>query len=206
MELFKMINDEVVVNYIEILVYKDFQALYDKDRTTDKVWFKNCLKYMWLYANPEAYPSTSCMKDSEAAEYALEHSGIVKADITPLFKRCMDIYAEALTDIVERLIKTVNRTLINLTDSVEAINKDIETKKKDPTEAANLIGLADNVFEIAEGIPKHIRKLDDLLMERKQQKEGKKLVRGGREYKPSFDGKGESDRIDTDSEPTRVSL
>jgi hypothetical protein len=197
MKLWTVINNELVVNRNEIFLYKEFNYLWKRDKTADKLVATEEFKYIWLTCDFDSHYIQQGLDDEVIHVKAVKEIGLeefYKPDEyvvaaqnkyreireTPSMALLLSLLQglRSTSEVVKSLNKTIKNKL-QLND-VDSINKFDSNSVADNISAT--LKLIDAMNKIANDVPKSIKQISDLYDRVRAETSEKKMKAGGREY------------------------
>lgn len=191
---FKIENDSLVLDVEEILQYPTLAEIYRRDDSKDKSFALKEFRFILFLADRKGYVTKAGLTKKEAIEYARRNAGlndlyepdalIFKA--IEIIKKDMNI--TAVEDLISSTVKALNlsgKLVRGLTDGIESL------MSKDNLELKDLAACEDTlkqIIKIANEIPERVDKLAELNDKWDKIEKGISTIRGGLEYRNSYDG------------------
>lgn len=191
---FKIENDSLVLDVEEILQYPTLAEIYRRDDSKDKAFALKEFRFILFLADRKGYVTKAGLTKKEAIEYARRNAGlndlyepdalIFKA--IEIIKKDMNI--TAVEDLISSTVKALNlsgKLVRGLTDGIESL------MSKDNLELKDLAACEDTlkqIIKIANEIPERVDKLAELNDKWDKIEKGISTIRGGLEYRNSYDG------------------
>lgn len=191
---FKIENDSLVLDVEEILQYPTLAEIYRRDDSKDKAFALKEFRFILFLADRKGYVTKAGLTKKEAIEYARRNAGlndlyepdalIFKA--IEIIKKDMNI--TAVEDLISSTVKALNlsgKLVRGLTDGIENL------MSKDNLELKDLAACEDTlkqIIKIANEIPERVDKLAELNDKWDKIEKGISTIRGGLEYRNSYDG------------------
>ena len=200
--LWRVEQEELVLNLREILKYKEFESIYLRDASNGKMLSKREFRYIDFIANRESYCVREGLNKTEAHNFAIKNSGLpsdYKADkyIERAIEKAKELNGGVIEDLIDSTVAAfhVDAKLVkHVRDLMEKIEGDVKELK----DVENVLKLTDTLINISSTIPAKVTKLLSLREEYdKQQSKLTNTRRGGGEISNSFDGTGIEQLNDT---------
>lgn len=206
---FKIVNDKIELNVGEILKYPVLAHIYQRDKTTQKQMAYKEFMYICFCADKEGICAKKGYNKKETHMFAVNNSQlpndyIPDANVKDAIRFCED---NLNTNVVEDLIRSTLRGLRISAKIVETLldEQDKRISKNDVT--PELLGIYDKsvkeLIKIAADIPNRIESLTTLLNNYDKFTAGTNKLRGGQEYRSSYDGY-DDEELDGSSKPERI--
>lgn len=191
---FKIENDSLVLDVEEILQYPTLAEIYRRDDSKDKTFALKEFRFILFLADRKGYVTKAGLTKKEAIEYARKNAGLndlyepddVIFKAIELVKKDMNI--TAVEDLISSTVKALNlsgKLVRGLTDGIESL------MSKDNLELKDLAACEDTlkqIIKIANEIPERVDKLTELNDKWDKIEKGISTIRGGLEYRNSYDG------------------
>lgn len=192
----KIENDRIVLDVEEILQYPILRKIYVRDDSKGKDFAYKEFKFIHFLTDRKGYIVKAGLPKPDAYKYAIENS-----DLPSTYKPDADILKaiEFVTknmnitpveDLINSTIKALNlsgRVIKALTDSIETLTSgDIKLEDLQACEES-----LKQIIKISNEIPDRIEKLTELQAKWDKIEKGVVSIRGGGEYRDSYDGTDE---------------
>lgn len=190
---FKIENDKLVLDVEEILQYPLLQQIYARDDSKDKEFAYKEFRFIHFLSDRKGYIAKAGLTKKEAYEFARKNSDLSdsytpdKVVIAAIDFVKTNLNITAVEDLITSTIKGLNlssRLVRVLSDGVEdLLSKEITVK--DLTDCEETLK---QILKISNEIPDRIEALTELNSKWDKIEKGVTSIRGGSEYRESYDG------------------
>lgn len=194
---FKIENDSLIIDVQQVLMYEPLAVIYKRDDSPNKEFAFKEYKYIYFLADNKGFINRNGLKGRQAHLYATDNAGLRDSyEPDDVVKRAIQVVKNSLVSTpVEKLldatIKGLNAstTVVDMiVDYLSDIIDNPESKSKDILAAqANIKSL----IATAKEIPDMVDNLIELKDKYDKAERGINLLRGNKEYRPSYDGNDE---------------
>ena len=187
---FKIENDKLILDVEEILQYPLLQQIYSRDDSKDKSFAYKEFRFIHFIADRKGYITKAGLPKKEAYEFARINSELPEGYVP-------DKVIIAAIDFVKSL--TLSGKLVRvLTEGIEDLMSK-EIKLEDLTTCEDTLK---RIIKISNEIPDRINELTQLNEKWDKIEKGVTSIRGGAEYRDSYDGTNDrasdaSDEVET---------
>lgn len=194
---FKIENDSLAIDVQQILMYEPLAEIYKRDDSPSKEFAYKEFKYIYFIADNKGYINRNGLKGRQAHLYAADNSGLHDSyQPDDVVKRAIDVVRRSLVSSpVEKLLDATVKGLNSSTtvvdmivDHLTDIIEDPESKDKDILQAQATIK---SLIATAKEIPDIVDNLLELRDKYDRAERGISMLRGNKEYRPSYDGNDE---------------
>jgi hypothetical protein len=191
---FKIVNDKIELNVTEILKFPILAQIYKRDKTTEKQTAYKEFMYICFCADKEGICAKKGYNKKETHLFAVSNSQLANDYIPDGYVKDAISFCEdnLNTNVVEDLIRSTLRGLRLSGKTIEILLEKVDERinKNDVTPEA--LGIYDKsvkeLIKIAADIPNRIDNLMTLLNNYDKFSTGTNKLRGGQEYRSSYDG------------------
>jgi hypothetical protein len=190
---FKIENDKLILDVEEILQYPLLQQIYARDDSKDKSFAEKEFRFILYLSDRKGYVTKAGLTKKEAYAYAKSNAGLdesylpdkVVLSAIEFVKSNLNI--TAVEDLINSTIKSLNlssKLVRTLTDGIE----DLMSKELEMKDLAFCEDTLKQIIKIANEIPARVESLTELNDKWDKIEKGVTLIRGGAEYRDSYDG------------------
>lgn len=193
---FKIENDKLILDVYEILKYPKLAKIYKADTSKEKEFAYKVFMYISHIADKKGYCRIKGLSAKEAHIWATRNSGL-KEDFKPdkmiqdaieFIKSEFDLHP--VEDVIENTMRGLNVSLKMITIITQNI-QDYLDSSEDDIEIDELLNYEENIKRLtkyANEIPSRIEMLAEQKVKWDEIEKGTKTIRGGKQYKSSYDG------------------
>lgn len=201
---FKIENDKLELDLKQILMYPLLAKIYKRDTSDNKEFAYKEFKFIYFIADKKGYCRQAGLSKKEAIKYGIKNAGLdsryepdnIVLKAIELVKSQFNI--TPVEDLIETTIVGLNFTtkLVNMYSKAlqDALDKGGDDLEAISDSEKNLKGL----LNATNDIPNRISKLVELREQWDKAEKGVSSIRGGKEYKASYDGVDERESISSD--------
>lgn len=190
---FKIENDKLILDVEEILQYPLLQQIYARDDSKDKSFAEKEFRFILYLSDRKGYVTKAGLTKKEAYAYAKSNAGLnesylpdkVVLSAIEFVKSNLNI--TAVEDLINSTIKSLNlssKLVRTLTDGIE----DLMSKELEMKDLAFCEDTLKQIIKIANEIPARVESLTELNDKWDKIEKGVTSIRGGIEYRDSYDG------------------
>lgn len=204
---FKIENDKLVLDVEEILQYEPLQVIYARDDSKDKSFAYKEFRFIHFLSDRKGYVNKAGLSKKDAFEFARSNSNLPEGYVADKYViRAIDFVKSKLNiTAVEDLIVSTTKSLNLSTKLVRKLTNGIEDllssemKLEDLTKCEEILK---EIIKISNEIPDRINNLTELNEKWDKIEKGVTSIRGGSEYRDSYDGTNDraanaSDKVET---------
>ena len=199
----KIENDRIILDIEEILQYPILQQIYARDDSKNKDFAYKEFRFIHFLSDRKGYITKTGLSKVDAYKYAIENSNLppsykpdkVVIEAIEFVTKNMNI--TPVEDLINSTIKALNlsgRVVKALTDGIETLTSgDIKLEDLQACEES-----LKQIIKISNEIPDRVEKLTELKDKWDKIEKGVTSIRGGGEYRDSYDGVDERTSDATD--------
>ena len=165
---FKIENDKLILDVEEILQYPLLQQIYARDDSKDKSFAEKEFRFILYLSDRKGYVTKAGLTKKEAYAYAKSNAGLDESYLPD--------------KVVLSAIEFVKSNL-NITAVEDLMSKELEMK-----DLALCEDTLKQIIKIANEIPARVESLTELNDKWDKIEKGVTSIRGGAEYRDSYDG------------------
>ena len=204
---FKIENDKLILDVEEILQYPLLQQIYSRDDSKDKSFAYKEFRFIHFIADRKGYITKAGLPKKEAYEFARINSELPEGYVPDkVIIAAIDFVKSKLNiTTVEDLISSSVKSLTLSGKLVRVLTEGIEDLMSKEIKLEDLTTCEDTlkrIIKISNEIPDRINELTQLNEKWDKIEKGVTSIRGGAEYRDSYDGTNDrasdaSDEVET---------
>lgn len=183
-KLFILKDGLISLNNDEILLFKEFAAILERDTSPGRTVGYNQFKYIYHICDPKSYPNKKGLNEKKAHEWATKECGFnenwkPQNDIVLLkaLKKYAELRSSLIAEICQEILISISSTIDVLRVTRTRSEKLLAMPELSIDNIKEVRNLQKEVIEMASGIPNLIKKIEEAEKELETSDEAE-LLRG----------------------------